>query len=202
MSDNKDDKFKFEIFEKGESPFKRDDVTEEEAAQREKAYYKQVLSRKVKNLNADSEWTIPQEMLQEIHASYIVANPDGKYPSYNKQREQLIELIEEKYKDDDETRTLLLEYIPSHVSIRAWAKKKGWDEAVWEKIRAEGLFTKEKRVAIIDSLHSQGLKGNVSAAKIWLTISGDYSDKMDVNTNNASEVFREINKSLQKQKES
>jgi hypothetical protein len=198
--DKKDDKFKFEIFKNGESPFRNSDISEEEAAKQEKAYYKQCLSRKVKNLNPDSIWTVPQELLQEIHASCIISDPDGKLPSYKEQRKQLIELIKDNYKDDDEIRELLIESVPSHVSVGAWSKKKGWEEAVWSKIRAEGLFTKEKRVAMLEALYQQGVKGSYAAAKIWLTISGDYSDKMDVNTNNASEIFREINQTLRKEK--
>ena len=198
MSEDKKD-FKFEIFENGVSPFKSEDLTEEEAAQREKAYYMQVLSRKVKNLNPDGMWSIPQELLQEVQASYIVANPSGKLPTYKVQRLELQNLIKDKYKGEFETRDLLLESIPSDISLRSWAKKKGWEEAIWAKIRTEGLFTKEKRVEMLESLYNQGKNGNVTAAKIWLTISGDYSDKMDIQSDRSAEVYREINKALRKE---
>jgi hypothetical protein len=81
-------------------------------------------------------------------------------------------------------------------------KKDGWEEAVWKKVRGDQLFSPEKRAEVIEALRQRAIdpkKGSDSAAKLWLTMSGDYSDKMEVN-DKGLEAFREINSIIHRKK--
>lgn len=166
----------------------------------EKAAEKLRLVRKVKELSGDSEWLITQQLLQEIHASYIIADPNKKLPPVKKLIEELKVLVKERFEHDEETCELLLQSIPSELSVREWLKKENWEEAVWTKLRASGLFSKEKRAAMIDTLWKRGVEGSDTAAKIWLTLSGDYSEKMDINSDKRVETFREVNELIHSKK--
>lgn len=151
--------------------------------------------RAVKKLsNGDSQWTITQELLQEIQAAHVVANPDVT-PQVTKMVEELKQEIEKRYVDDPELRELLLESVPAVRSVREWLKKDGWEEAVWGKVRQDGLFTPAKRAQVIESLRTRALDKSDVAAKIWLTLSGDYSEKMEVD-NRSVDMYREINQVL------
>lgn len=150
--------------------------------------------RAVKELSGNSDWTITQELMQEVVASYTVANPD-KLPPVKTLVEALKGLIEERYATNIELKDLLVESVPavdSFYSKESWFKKKNWDEAVWGKIRGSGLFTKEKRAQMINALYHRGMDKSDIAAKLWLTLSGDYSEKMDINTDKSIDMYREI----------
>ena len=147
----------------------------------------------------DSQWTVIQEIFQDIHAGYIVTNPEGRHtvPTMAK---DLIKEIETRYKDDEETKNLLLSAVPQHRSIREWMKKDGWEEAVWNRIRGDQLFSPEKRAQVIESLRIRAMTRSDTAAKLWLTMSGDYQEKMEINDATV-DTYREINKVLHKKKE-
>src|SRR5690606_40355581 len=75
-------------------------------------------------------------------------NPN-KLPPITQMTEELKKEIEARYADDEETKKILLDSIPEVRQIRFWVKKDGWDEAVWEKIRGDNLFSarsEERRV--------------------------------------------------------
>lgn len=161
----------------------------------EKAAIKLEAVRAVKKLsNSDSPWTIPQEILQEIMAAHTVTNPD-KLPPITQMAEELKKEIETRYSEDEETKKLLLDSIPDVRQIRFWVKKDGWDEAVWGKIRGDNLFSANKRAQVIESLRQRAIEKSDVAAKIWLTLSGDYSEKMEVD-NKTVDTFRDINNIL------
>lgn len=148
--------------------------------------------------NQDSPWIMTQELLQEIEASFTIANPDSKH-EVPKLVIALKKEIEHRYEEDEDTKNLLLDSIPSDRSIRVWRKKEGWENSVWDLIRDTGLFTAAKRAEMIDSIFKRGIDKSDNAAKMYLTMSGDYSDKVEV-TNNALDRFREINKILHAKK--
>jgi hypothetical protein len=151
--------------------------------------------RAVKKLSGeDSQWSLTQQMLQEIMASHTVVNPD-RLPPMTQMVEELKKEVEIRYADEPELKTLLLESIPAVRSLREWVKKDGWDDAVWGKIRIDGLFTASKRSQVIESLRKRAIDTSDTAAKIWLTLSGDYSEKMDVNDKSV-DMFRDINSIL------
>lgn len=151
--------------------------------------------RAVKKLrNGDSVWTIPQEILQEIQAGHTVANPDA-LPPLTQMTEELKKEIAARYEDDTELRDLLLESVPDVRSIRLWVKKDGWDEAVWQCVRGDRLFSADKRAQVIESLRLRAIDKSDVAAKIWLTLSGDYSEKMEVD-NKTVDTYRDINNIL------
>jgi len=132
-------------------------------------------------------------------AGHTVVNPE-KLPALTIMVEELKEEIEKRYTDDETLKKLLLDSIPNMASVRVWVKKEGWDEAVWGYVRAEGLFTASKRAQMIESLRTRGLDRSDVAAKIWLTLSGDYSEKMEVD-NKSVDMYREINNILHKKKQ-
>lgn len=170
------------------------------AYQREQTITKLTAVRAVKKLsNKDSPWTLTQEIFQEVIAGYTVKDPDSipKTPDLIK---DLNKEICARYKDDEEMRDLLLASIPAAKSVREWVKLEGWNEAVWNKIRGEGLFTPSKRAEVIESLRKRALDKSDVAAKIWLTLSGDYSEKMEVD-NKTADTYREINKILHSKKD-
>lgn len=163
----------------------------------EKSIAKLEAVRAAKALQRDgSNWTVVQEVLQEIIASYIVVNPD-KIPPVTHLVEDLRKEVEARYVDDAESQKLLLDSIPEPRAIRLWLKKDGWDEAVWGKIRTEKLFSSEKRAQVIESLRVRAMDKSDMAAKLWLTLSGDYSEKMEIN-DKTIDTFREIQSVLQR----
>ena len=170
-------------------------LTPEQAEKAEKAVIKLEAVKAVKKLsNPDSEWSIPQEILQEIVATHKIANPD-RLPRIPQLVEELKREIEVRYKDEPELKELLLESIPSDRSVNEWTKKKTWDEAVWNKLRDSNLFSQEKRALMINALFQRGMDKDTQAAKLWLTISGDYADKVEVK-DKVADKYREINKIL------
>jgi hypothetical protein len=169
----------------------------EEASQKAVAQMEAI--RAVKKLSPEgSTWTLTQQLLQEVMAGHTVINPE-KLPALTQMVEELKVEIEKRYTDDPELKKLLLESIPTMRSVREWVKKDGWDEAIWGYVRAEGLFTASKRAQMIESLRTRGLDRSDVAAKIWLTLSGDYSEKMEVD-NKSVDVYREINNILHSKK--
>ncbi len=164
----------------------------------EKIVTKLAAQKAIKQLsNGDSPWTLTQEILQEIHAAHIVANPDSQ-PPVTEMVEELKKEIGIRYADDQELRELLLESIPHIQNVRKWLKKEGWEEAVWKRVRGDKLFSPDKRAQVIDALRQRAIDPNRpsdTAAKIWLTLSGDYSEKMEV-TDKSLDAYREINSVL------
>lgn len=167
----------------------------------QKAVEKQELSRKLKEISGNSKWTITQSLLQEVIATYISADPNKPLPSTPVLIEQLKLAIKENYPDNLEMQEFLIDTIPSVPSVNNWIKKEGWNEAVWNKLRDTGLFTRERRAAMINALYQRGVEKDTVAAKIWLQMSGDFVEKSEVtNKDNTIDKFREINNILHNSK--
>jgi len=164
----------------------------------EKIVAKLAAQKAVKALsNGNSNWNLTQEILQDVHAAHIVANPN-KQPPVTEMVEELKREIETRYADEPETKELLINSIPTIQNVRGWFKKEGWEEAVWKKVRGDSLFSPEKRAQVIEALRKRSVDPNKPsdvAAKIWLTLSGDYSEKMEV-TDKSLDAYREINSIL------
>ena len=148
--------------------------------------------------NEDSPWTLTQEIFQDVIAGHVVVNPD-RLPPVTQMREELLKEIETRYKEEDELKDLLIESVPEARTMRKWVKKEGWEDAVWDKIRGDQLFSQANRSQMLEALRVRGMDKSDQAAKIWLTISGDYSDKLDV-TDKTVDKYREINTILHKRK--
>lgn len=164
----------------------------------EKSHTKKLALKRVEQLSGESRWNILQQICQEIEAFYISKNE--KKPNLDTMLDtHLPNEIKTKYPEDNlefkELRDALLDAIPSRMTLHKWRAEKDWDEAVWGKIRGAGLFTADKRAVLINTLYDQANAGNVTAAKIWLTLSGDYQEKAE-NRNDVVEQFREINQIL------
>lgn len=166
----------------------------------EKAVEKLSYVKALRKLKGDNKWTILEELVQEIQADYTASGtpmPTAKF---------IIELtkkkIEERYSlEDEETKELkelLLNSIPNPQTITAWYRREGWNQAVWDKIKTDGLFSKERRAAMIHALYKRGIEKDTVAAKLYLTMSGDYSDRPPDEKNATAEQFKEINKILHK----
>lgn len=151
--------------------------------------------RAIKKLSGeDSQWTLTQQLLQEVMAGHTVKDPN-RLPPLTQMVDELKAEVETRYKDEPELKQLILDSIPQMRSVREWVKKDGWDEAVWGYVRADGLFTAQKRAQVIEALRDRALDRSDVAAKIWLTLSGDYSEKMEVD-NKSVDMYREINNVL------
>lgn len=162
--------------------------------QQEKASNKIDAIKAVKKLSTDSKWFITQEILQEVQAGYTVIDPN-KLPPVTQMIEDLKREVEARYSDDPATKELILDSIPGVPSVRSWLKKEGWDDAVWKKVRTDKLFSSDKRAQVIESLRLRAIERSDVAAKIWLTLSGDYSEK-EQGDNKTLEAYREINSIL------
>jgi hypothetical protein len=183
-----------------DTKLKFDHLSPEAAAKAQATVKKLEIIRELKKFSNESGWSPIQEMLQEIVAAHTVTDPNN-LPPITLMIEQLKKEIEARYNNEEEFKQLLLDAIPTAKSVREWFKKDTWNDAVWSKIRADGLFTKEKRAQMIESLRMRGMDKSDTAAKIWLTLSGDYSEKMDINTDKTHDAYREINKILHSKKE-
>jgi len=164
---------------------------------KDKAQIAQLATRKVKELSGDSNWHILQQITQEIESVFIAE--DQSTPTHTEMKKLLEKEVTLRFQDDKEVLKILVEGIPSGYTIGKWRKKDGWDDAVWEKIKTDGLFTKERRAKVINALYKKATdprRPDIQAAKLFLTISGDYSDKLDVTQGKTLEQYQEINKIL------
>lgn len=180
-----------------------DETNKEETTQEEKSEVAKKLQaiKDVKALTKDSAWTLPQEILQEVIAGYTVADPQN-IPKTPKLVEDLKEEIKRRYDYDHNLRDTLLLSIPTDLRyVRDWMKKEGWETAIWSKVRMEGLFTSSKRAEVIESLRQRAIDRSDVAAKIWLTLSGDYSEKSETADSKTVDTYREINKILHGKKD-
>lgn len=181
-----------------------DENTKDEKTQEEKSeeISKKLLAIKaVKELNKDSPWSIPQEILQEVVAGYTVSDPNN-IPKTPKLVEDLKEEVKRRYDHDHNLRDMILLSIPTdNRYIREWMKKDGWEIAIWSKVRMDGLFNSAKRAEVIESLRKRAIDKSDVAAKIWLTLSGDYSEKSETADSRTVDTYREINKILHGKKE-
>jgi hypothetical protein len=169
----------------------------------ERSEAKRLALKRVEAMSGESEWNILQQLAQDIEAYYVAKNE--KKPSVDDMLNVLItKEINTKYPDTSPEETIireaLLDAIPSRMTIHKWRHKKGWDEAVWARVRGAGLFTADKRAVLINTLYEQANDGNVTAAKIWLTLSGDYQEKDSSIKNDIVDQFREINQILHNKK--
>jgi len=150
--------------------------------------------KKLAQLQGESEWNLLQQIGQEIEAHHIIIK---EKLSLDKHLAAILEEAKSRYSEEPDLLALVLDAIPSRITLRAWKKKKGWEECVWMKIRGEGLFTTDRRAQVVGKLFEQAaIDGNVQAAKIWLTLSGDYSEKDPSAKNEALDVFRELNEAI------
>lgn len=158
---------------------------------------KRLIYKRLEAMQGDSEWNLVQQIAQDIEAHATACNE--KRPNLDDMLKLIPTEIKLKYPEGieefNELRDLLLEAVPSRPTMHKWRNKKGWDDAVWARIRGSGLFTADKRSQVINTLLNQAKDGNVTAAKIWLTLSGDYQEKGDTK-NDVVEQFREINNIL------
>lgn len=172
------------------------DETKENQEEKSEVAKKLEAIKKVKELTKESAWTIPQDILQEVVAGYTVADPNN-IPKTPKLVEDLKQEITRRYDYDHSLRDTLLYSIPNdHRYIREWMKKDGWETAIWAKVRMDGLFNSSKRAEVIESLRKRAIDRSDVAAKIWLTLSGDYSEKSDTADTKTVDTYREINKIL------
>lgn len=142
----------------------------------------------------NSKWTLTEEMFQDIQAGHIVVNPN-QLPPITQMRQELLDEIKDRYKDEPDVMQVLLDSVPEARSIRKWVKREGWEDDVWTRLRGDKLFSPANRAQVIEALRVRAMDKSDQAAKIWLTISGDYSDKIDV-TDKTVDTYRDINNIL------
>jgi hypothetical protein len=162
-----------------------------------KASYMMHIKGKLKGyFPEDNDWDIAQQTLQEVQSVYLVQDPDIRFTANARVVEDYRKFVAKKYEHEPELRDALLICTPSLLSLSKWFKNPKWNDAVWKRMKDSTLFTPEKRTAMINALYKKGVSGDTSAAKIWLTLSGDYSDKMDIKSDSTVEKYKEFNKIL------
>lgn len=174
------------------------DIKTDEMTQSEKVSHKLLLINEIKRMsNPNSDWHLLHEMLQEIVATKRITQPEHKLTK--KEMMELLKInIEKTYEDDENIKKLLLSALPEHPRyLEAWTNKKGWEEAVWAKIRNSNLFSQSRRAMMINSLYERGMEKDTQAAKIWLQLSGDLVEKSEV-VDSTQQKYKEINKILHK----
>lgn len=148
------------------------------------------------------KWNILQEYLIEIEADCKLKEGLGqKFPTYVELLKLLEKKVELEHSEDEATKKALLTCIPkTKGSVYQWHHLSGWEDAVIEKMKSYGLFTPDKRAQVIEALRQRATTdGDTQAAKIWLTMSGDYSDKIDVK-DTKFEKYKEYVSSLKSSK--
>jgi len=156
---------------------------------------------KLKAISPNPQWGLEQVLMQEVFSAHAVKDPNKKVVANEQKIIEYRDLVLDKYGEDPEIRDMLLTCTPSLDTIKKWMKKPGWDDAVWNQIRTSGLFTKERRSAMINAVFNKGIKGDTNAAKLWLTLSGDLIENQSTGKNEAIlDKFRDINKILHSRK--
>jgi hypothetical protein len=153
------------------------------------------LKGRLRAISTSPEWDLGQVVMQEVFSHHAIQNPDKKVVANAEKIIEYKQLVVERYAEEPETRDMLLTCTPAVETIKKWMRKPGWDDAVWNNIKTTGLFTKERRASMINSVYNKGIKGDTNAAKLWLQLSGDLTDGTTVGKNEALvDKFRDINK--------
>lgn len=153
-------------------------------------------SEKIKRLQGDSEWTVLQKIALDVEAGFKIQQ---KKLSADKLRTLVSEEIKLRYSEQKDIKDELLYLVPTTAIFVRWRNLKNWDVAIWSNIKDTGLFTNDKKAQVIDRLYHKIMeKGDTTAAKIWLTLSGDYVEKSENKNDSTMDLFREINQHLHK----
>lgn len=153
-------------------------------------------SAKIKRLQGESEWTLLQQIALDVEATFKIQQ---KKLSAEKMRELTLQEIKVRYSNQPDIQEELTYLTPSIAVFNRWRKLKNWEIAVWSNIKDTGLFTNDKKAKVIERIFDKIMeKGDVQAAKIWLTLSGDYVEKSENKNEAAMDLFREINNQLHK----
>ena len=154
--------------------------------------FKALVSRR-QPLAKSKQWTLPQEIAQEIEATCAIKQ---KTITAQLLLKYTIDEIERRYKDNPELMEVLIEIAPTFRTLQQQRLREEWKKEVWDIIKSSGLFTADKRSTLIDNLYEQATaKGNVNAAKVWLTLSGDYVEKSETATKDI-DTYREIQQAI------
>ena len=153
----------------------------------------------IRALSKDPKWHILHDICHEICATHIVENPDTQI-NISQLLQELIKEVDYRYSSEPETLALLRKGIPSLEAIRKWTKLEGWNDAVWAKARVGSLFSTQRRASMINALYQRGLTRSDNAAKMYLQMSGDYSEKGESDKDRVADTFREINNLLHNKK--
>lgn len=191
-------------FHEDDEPSTEETTEELKKRRSQQSFAKIQLVKRLRTLTKyDGEWDIRQQLFQEIIATKLLENENAKIPtaSFDYFKDYKI-IIKERYgnpntEEEKEIYELLQECIPSIQAFFNWTKLKGWDEAVWARIRDVNLFSKHRRASMIDSLYQRGMNKDTAAAKIWLQLSGDLVEKTEIQ-DTTFDKYKEINKILHK----
>lgn len=156
-----------------------------------------ILEEKLKKLGLlekDSKLTdLYQDIALEIEAVLITKK---KHLTSLNLVEEMKKNINERFADQ-EVLNEVMELMPSFQGVCKWRKKKDWKKQVWDKCKDTGFFTASKKADVMQALYDKIVeKGDVAAIKLYLTISGDYQEKVDVQKDAVQDIFREINQKL------
>lgn len=153
------------------------------------------LKKRVEAL-APGKYNLFQELLQEIQASDIIDNLQGKDLYLENQLARLKILITNKFSSDKETADLLLEYTPPERTIYGWFIDE-WKEAVMLKVKSSFRFNESRRSAVFDSIYKKAVeKGDMKAAELFCKLSGDLESGKGSKESKEMEDFKDFNRIL------
>lgn len=156
---------------------------------------KYILER-LKPMAKSEEWNPVQDILHEIEATFVIENKKLNSTLLGK---LILEEIDSRYKDDPDMAAILKELVPTSRTLIEWRSSQAWKDAVWTQVKGEGMFTADRRAQVINKLFEQATeKGSVNAAKVYLTLSGDYTEKASAEKDKDIDTYREIQKALLK----
>lgn len=161
----------------------------------------QILEEKLEELELyeNKEWSVFQDMALEIESQYTIQQ---KKLTVTEMIRQMKLEAKHRFEEYPEVLEEVLELIPSNQAVSQWRNTKKWQPAIWGKCKSAGLFTKERKAQVIEKIFQRVMeRGDTNAAKLWLTLSGDYVEKSEVKSDATVDTFREINQILHKKNE-
>lgn len=160
------------------------------------------IKKQIEALSSNPEFNIFQEMLQEIQATDITESLDYETNvPLTKQLEKLKELINSEYAEQENIKTLLLDYFPSYKTIYSWIKKEEWKEAVVAKIKTSYSFSEKRRAKVLDSIYKKAVqKDDMKAAELYCKLAGEFKTEKESKDSKEIDSLKTFNNILHRKK--
>ena len=160
--------------------------------------FKETVMKKKFSVAAVGEWSVLQDILQEIIAQDVILScgDESKETDLKHLHMGMIAAIQNRFADDLEFMDYLISSVPTYQTAWRWASIKGWDEAVEAKIRSCKVFRPGKKYAMLEALYEKGkIKGDVRAMELYFKLAGDLSTEKNKGSKELDD-YRDFNRIL------
>lgn len=165
------------------------------------------LRKEVKGLTG-GEWTLPQEILQEIQAEDILIEAvSNKKPYLAEQITRMTDIIKEEFKDQPDLLKTIVESIPTYEAIRLWTKKEEWEKEVQKCIRNKNIFNNKNQAKVLDTIlkaavAAPGTMSQLKAAELYFKLEGSLNPQKDAaeKKDEVYERYKNLQQTLHKKK--